>query len=115
MSNQELATKQDLHEVKTELQQEIQTAKTELRQEMQEMKTELRQDMKEFKEEIIHQFKIIAESLRDDIKIIAEGHQMLYERTDRLIYELKSELTAHRNSTELHSVREKKKSNRAGR
>lgn len=47
------ATKQDLHDVRTELKSEIQDVRTELKNEIQQVRTELKNEVKDVRNEMI--------------------------------------------------------------
>jgi len=53
LNSKEIATKSDIHEVKTDLKAEIHECKAELRVEIQEVKAELRVEIQECKVDII--------------------------------------------------------------
>jgi hypothetical protein len=69
------------------------------------------------------EFKIILEDINEKFDVIIEGHKLLNEKLDRQIGENRAEykeikdeillvrkdLNDHRNNTELHAVKKKKK------
>ena len=71
--NAQVATKEDLHEVKVELKDDISEVKAELKDDISEVKAELKDDIHGLKEEIIkldNKIDTVAQETRAEIRLI---------------------------------------------
>ncbi len=130
MTDQELATKQDMREIKQdirefkeEVKQDTREFKEDIKQDTREFREEVKQDTREFREEVKRHFGVVADGLEHKLEMVAEYTLAINNKLDKHIVEnrkgheqlgdkltqLSVNLSEHRDNTELHGIKRKRK------